>query len=127
MADVVGLISLAALVLLAAFRLPSLQIPASAWIFIYLIATAFALFVWHHHRAPKQPGKWLLYAFYSVIAALLWLGYSRLSSGLFFWNSEPTGSQVFDYAIALLISPGLTIVAVVGCLRAFVLTRAEQN
>ena len=119
-ADAVGLICLAAPVLLAVFLWPGLQVSAPEWVFIYLMEVACAIFVWHHDKAPKQPRKWLFYALCSVLAALLWLVYSRLGAGLFFWGSEPKGSQAFDFAVALLISPGLTIIAIIGSVRALV-------
>ena len=117
-ADVIGLLCLAATMLLGSALLPSLQIPPSAWVFTYLVVAVLALFVWHHQRSPKTPRTWFLYAFYTVLAALLWLAYSRVSAGVFFWNAEPAGSQAFDFALALLISPGLTTIFIIGCVRA---------
>lgn len=118
-ADGIGLITLAAVVLMGSYSVPVEQISEVAWLFIYLMAAFSALFVWHHPKAPKQPRQWLLYSLYSVVAALLWVAYSRYGSSLLFESSEPTSSKYLDYAIAVIISPGLTIVALVGWMRSF--------
>jgi uncharacterized membrane protein YwaF len=105
--------------------LSSLQISPVEWVFFYLIGAVFAIFVWHHHRAPKRPRTWFIYALCSVPAALIWLAYSRLGANLLFWQGEPNGSEAFDFAIAIIISPGLTVVAAIGFVRALAFGKSQ--
>lgn len=126
LADAVGLVCLAALLFLTAIYFPDLQVLTIEWMFIYLIVAASALFVWHHRSAPKEPWTWLLCALCSVLAALAWVGYSRFGATLFFRNAEPNGSRAFDFAIAGMLSPGFTVVAAIGYVRALMLNKAPR-
>lgn len=122
MADVFGLVLLAAMTLIASLFVPSVQVPSIAWAFIYPIVSAAALFVWHHPKAPKQPMKWLLLSLYSLIAAPLCFGFLALCARIFF-TIEPENSRLFDLAMTLIISPGFTIVAILGWLRELIALR----
>ncbi|NVD70513.1 hypothetical protein HUX88_08065 [Duganella sp. BJB1802] len=118
-ADTIGLLVLAALMLLASIFVPDSQIPGIAWLLIYPVGAAFSLFIWHHPKAPKDPSKWLLAAACSLVAAPLWLGIAMFGARIMFAD-EPGGSKAFDLLVALIIAPGFTIVAIVGWIRAFV-------
>jgi hypothetical protein len=119
MADVVGLLILAAFMLLASFFVPSSQMPGIAWVLVYPVGAALSIFIWHHPKAPTVPKKWLLAALCSVIAAPLWLGFATLGASIMFAD-EPAGSKAFDLVVALIIAPGFTIVAIIGWIRALV-------
>lgn len=119
--DLVGLSVLAVLVVLAIAAMPYGQTPIGMWFFIYCGWAALAEFAWRHPKAPCTASRWLLYAVYSVIAAALWFGFSRLLSKVFFGANEPGLSLTFDLALLLILSPGLTFIAVAGSARALAL------
>lgn len=119
-ADAAGLLVLAVIMLIVSFFVSDSQMPGIAWPFIYSMEAVTALFVWHHHKAPKPPTKWLLLALYSVVAAALWFGLATLGARLTFVD-EPTASKAFDLMVTVVIAPGLTVVAVIGWIRTLVL------
>lgn len=121
-ADAAGLVALAAFMALAAFFVPSSQVPIVAWLFAYPAGAASSLFIWHHPKAPTTPGKWLLAAAASIVAAPIWFGFAALGASIMF-TDEPTASKVFDLIMALIISPGFTVVAFLGGFRALILQR----
>jgi hypothetical protein len=122
-ADLAGLSALAGVFCFVAFNLPGLNVSIGEWFLLYLFVAPCAIFVWHHPGAPKKPRTWLLVAVSSVVAALLWLGYARLGATLIFSSAEPNASRAFDFAIAGMISPGLTVIAAVGYFRAALLPK----
>jgi hypothetical protein len=88
--------------------------------FFFLISAIGALYVWHHPKAPETPAMWLRLALYSVVAAVLWFGLTRLGAHFMFID-EPPASRAFDLVVTVIIAPGLTITSAVGWIRALAL------
>lgn len=123
MADLAGLFILAAVVMVVALFVPASQVPIGIWVMVYGMAAATSLFVWRHPKSPNTPRKWLLLAIYSLVAAPLFYGFAVISARIFFLGNEPNGSKGFDIFLTLMIAPGLTIVSIIGAVRAMLLSR----
>ena len=126
-ADLIGLVVLAVLAILAAVATPAGQTPIGMWPFVYGGWAALAEFTWRHPKAPRTPGKWLLYAFYSVVAAALWFGLSLIGREIFFGVDEPGISKTYDLVLLLILSPGFTFISIAGSARAIVTSKAIQS
>ena len=117
MADMISLAILAIVTGFMSFFVPNSFIPLPMWLFIYIFWATCALFVWHHPNAPKHSQKWLLIAFYSLIGAPFWFGLVSIAAHVFFPSGEPTLSKTFDIVATMLLTPGLTLIALIGWVR----------
>lgn len=127
MADMIGLIALAALVGIVSLFVPGSDVPLMMWMFIYMMWVVCALFVWHHRSAPSKPRTWLVLALCSVVGAPIWYGVAALTALIFFNGSEPGLSKSFDLIMTLIFAPGLTFIALTGWIRALTLARISQK
>ncbi|MFJ2986827.1 hypothetical protein ACIPF8_03095 [Collimonas sp. NPDC087041] len=127
MANIIGLVILAALMTLMSLYVPGSEVPGVFWVFIYVIWAAFAYFIWHHRKAPESATRWLILAALSVIGAALWFGIATLIAHLSFGGNEPGLSKIFDVTVALIIAPGLTFIALAGWVRALVVIRKTRS
>jgi hypothetical protein len=125
MADLAGLFILAAVVVIAALVVPVSQVAVGIWVMVYAMAAVTSLFVWRHPKSPHAPKKWLLLAIYSLAAAPLFYGLAVIAARIFFLGNEPSGSKGFDIFLTLMIAPGLTIVSLIGAVRAVFLARKK--
>jgi hypothetical protein len=115
LADAIGLLTLMLMVvILAAFVSPSI-VPTPLWIPIYLAWAVGALFAWYKLEIVRQ--NWSLAVASSVGVAILWYGASRGIAYMTFRSGEPGLSKVFDVIVTLILSPGLTFVAIAGYVR----------
>jgi hypothetical protein len=118
--DAIGLFLLLIFFLTISFFAPKLRLSGIEWPFFFLISAIGALYVWHHPKAPETPAMWLRLALYSVVAAVLWFGLTRLGAHFMFID-EPPASRAFDLVVTVIIAPGLTITSAVGWIRALAL------
>ncbi|QNP49123.1 hypothetical protein [Diaphorobacter aerolatus] len=97
------------------------------WIFIYFIWVSCALFIWHHKKSPKRSIQWLELTAYSIAAAGLWFCFARLISHV--TGSFDQGLSLFiDIGISLLITPGITFIALTGWVRSlFLKSRSDDD
>ena len=116
-ANLIGLLALAILVAVTSLLVPSLDVAKPMWLFAYVLWVVCALFVWHHRLAPVKPGKWLLAAIGSVVAAILWFGSARLVARLALGDGGSGLSRFFDLGVALMIAPGVAFIALAGWVR----------
>lgn len=127
MADMIGLIALAALVGLVSFFVPGSDVPLMMWMFVYIMWGVCALFIWHRRRAPTKPQTWLVLALCSVVGAPIWYGVAALAAFMFFDGSELGLSKTFDLIMTLIFAPGLTFIALTGWIRALTLAHISQE
>lgn len=126
----VGLFVLALLIVILAVSISFLKIPFSIWLIICGIWFWIAIGTWkeYYFWGPKD---WLILAGESILYALLWCGIFRIISYLishfFFKENEPIISKVFDFGVALLISPGITFISIAGAVRAFIKNKVLNN
>lgn len=113
--DAVGLVTLMAMIAIMAAFIPPSEVPGPLWIAIYFAWAAGALFVWHKVEVGWK--RWLLIVASSIVGAGLWYVATRVVSHLTFGDGEPELSKTFDLVIALIISPGLTFIAIAGWAR----------
>lgn len=123
--DAIGLmIMMPMIAIIAAFISPD-NIPRPLWIAIYLAWAASAIFVWHKYIVKWE--RWPLVAAYSIGGAIIWYGATRFISYLIFGNEEPELSKIFDLVVALIISPGLTFIAIAGWIRGLIQKKLTQS
>lgn len=113
--DAVGLIALMAMIAAMSFFVPPSEVPGPLWIAIYLAWAAGALFVWHKVEAGWK--RWPLTVVCSIGGAALWYAATRAIAHVTFGDGEPELSKTFDLIVALILSPGLTFIAIVGWVR----------
>jgi hypothetical protein len=123
--DAIGLAVLLVLVASIAFLTPDTKVPRLLWIGIYLMWAASAVFVWNKFDGGWR--RWPLVAVASVAGAVAWYFVTREISGLIFRGDEPQLSKVFDVAIALMASPGITFIAIAGWARASLIQKASRG
>ena len=116
--DAIGLFVLMMLVAILAAFVSASEIPRLLWIPIYAAWAVGAIFVWR--KVESEKNRWLLIGLSSIGGAVLWYAATRAISRLIFGGAESELSKVIDLLIALILSPGLTFVAIAGWARAFV-------
>lgn len=124
-ADALGLAVLAAIAGVLAVFSPTDMGPWPIWFFIYMVWAAYALYYWYRQDAPKQKAEWLKYAICSILFAMVVLCVLRAISMVIHGSDEPENSRFFDYAMALMVSPGFTGVCIAGWARSFVVFSAR--
>ena len=113
--DIIGLITLMVLVAITSTFIPESEVPRLLWIPIYAAWAVGAMFVWRRVEANQWPTIGLS----SVGGAVLWYVVTRAISRWTFGTADSELSKVFDLLIALIVSPGLTFVAIAGWMREF--------
>lgn len=116
--DAIGLFILMILVAVLATFIPASEIPRIFWVPIYAVWAVGAIFVWRMIEAVNH--RWILSILSSIGGALLWYVTTRAISHLTFGSEEPALSKVIDVLIALIISPGITFIAIAGWVRSLV-------
>lgn len=122
--DVIGLLALLVMVFAMSIFVPSSKVSGVLWIAIYLGWAATALFVWYKMDAYRN--KWLSIVGLSVGGAALWCAATRAISYLSFGAGEPALSKVFDLVIVLMMSPGLTFIALAGWVRELIKIKRRE-
>lgn len=120
-ADSVGLVVLMALVAILSSFVSTSEVPRLLWIPIYAAWAVGAIFVWHQVESTNN--RWTVISLSSIGGAVLWYFITRVISRWVFGDAESELSKIIDLLIALVLSPGLTFVAIAGWAREF--TRSE--
>ncbi|NHV26857.1 hypothetical protein [Burkholderia sp. D-99] len=116
--DVIGLFVLVILVAILSAFVPASEIPPSLWVPICAAWAVSAIFMWRKVGPETKP--WRLIGLYSVGGAVVWYAATRAISRWTFGTDEAELSKVVDLLLALILSPGLTFVAIAGWVRAFI-------
>lgn len=116
--DAIGLIVLMIMVGVLATFVSSSDIYKPFWIPIYVAWAAGALFLWRKFDALIMRPE--LIAALSLGGALLWYLVMRGVAYLVFSSEEPELSRVFDLIVTLILSPGITFIALAGYVRELV-------
>ncbi|WP_334052771.1 hypothetical protein [Burkholderia cepacia] len=116
--DAMGLLVLMIQVTILATFVSASQISRPLWVPIYVAWAASAIFVWRKVEAETKP--WLMTGLCSIGGAVLWFAVTRTVSHWIFGATESELSKVFDVLVALILSPGLTFVAIAGWVRAVI-------
>lgn len=116
--DAIGLFVLIMLVAILAAFVSASEISRPLWIAIYTAWAVSTIFIWH--KVESEKNRWLLIGLASIGGAVLWYAVTRAISRLIFGDAGSELSKVIDSLIALILSPGLTFVAIAGWFRAFV-------
>lgn len=117
MADIIGLITLAALMVVGVAALPGLAAPAIVWLFVYLGLSAASLYFWRTDYAPRTPSEWLYVAVATVAVGAVFLAIDHLLGG----SSPHIG------VATLAACPGFTCVALAGFARTLYTGRAVDH
>src|SRR5437868_8558897 len=123
--DAIALVVLMVMVAIMAAFIPPSEVPGSLWIGIYFAWAAGALFVWH--RVGAEWRRWPLIAASSMGGAALWYLATRTISHLIFGDGESELSKVFDIGVALILSPGLTFIAIAGWARGLMQRKSGRS
>lgn len=113
--DIAGLLTLLVMGWVMSILVELSKVPGPLWIAIYFGWAATALFVWYKMDSYKN--NWLTIAGFSIGGAVLWYAVTRMASHFVFGAGESTLSKIFDLAIALMMAPGLTFIALAGWVR----------
>jgi hypothetical protein len=113
--DTIALAVLTVMIAIVAAFVPPFKVPKPLWIGIYFAWAAGALFFWYKVEICRK--RWFLIAASSVGGAVFWYLTTRAISRFIFGDGESEPSKAFDIIVALIISPGLTLIAIAGGLR----------
>ncbi|WP_155640918.1 hypothetical protein [Burkholderia pseudomultivorans] len=116
--DAMGLLVLMILVAILSIFISASEISRPLWVPIYAAWAASAIFIWRKVEPGTKP--WLMIGLCSIGGALLWYVVTRTASHWIFGATESELSKVFDLLVALILSPGLTFVAIAGWVRAVI-------
>ncbi len=114
-ADAVGLFALMVLVVILQTFVSPANIATPLWIPIYLVWAVCAIFVWHKPAAVWR--RWGLIGTLSMGGAVLWYVVTRGIAHMVFAIDESDLSKAIDIAVALILSPGITFIAIAGYVR----------
>lgn len=121
--DAIGLLVLMILVAILSTFVSASEISRPLSVPIYAAWAASAIFAWR--KVEPEAKSWLRIGLCSIGGALLWYAVTRTASHRIFGATESELSKVFDLLIALILSPGLTFVAITGWVRALI--RRKQD
>lgn len=127
MADLLGLVLLTLQIGALAAIVGPADVPATAWAFAVAMTAAVALYVWRHPKAPPAPSAWLCGAVWTVPLATAVYGLLTLTSVLSMGHNASALSRGVDLAIAWMVAPGLTVIALAGAARAAVRKRLDRG
>lgn len=119
--DSVGLVVLMALVAILSSFVSTSEVARLLWIPIYAAWAVSAVFIWRQVESTKN--SWAVITLLSIGGALLWYFVTRYISRWIFGGAESELSKIIDLLIALILSPGLTFVAIAGWAREFMRSR----
>jgi tryptophan-rich sensory protein len=124
MADVIGVLVLAAeMMLLALIGFPFPDIPYWLWLLAYIVMAIAALYIWHNEKAPQKTATWLRLAAISVVLGALSFGCDVLlmhfeRPNLPLIEAGKHAGSPFGFITTVAVCPGLTMIAAAGLVRA---------
>jgi hypothetical protein len=116
-ADAIGLIVLAGLTVLCAAIVPSSEVTAPCFFFIYPALAVVSLFVWHNGHSPERPWGWLLLAFLAALIGAINWGIDILIGA----------TQSTDGILTIIVFPAMVFVALAGAARSFYINRQQDQ
>jgi tryptophan-rich sensory protein len=123
--DAIGLVALMAMVAIMSAFIPPSKVPGPLWVAIYFAWAASALYVWH--KVEGRWKRWPLIVVASMGGAVLWYVVTRAISRLVFGDGESELSKVFDLVVVLIMSPGITFIALAGWVRQLTQGKAAES
>jgi hypothetical protein len=132
MADIVGLLALAGLMVPISVLVRSTGYMAWLWILGYPALAGCCLYAWHSHRVPSDPSKNLTFAIGSVIMGSFSFGidamvttwmYPKLPFSQAIWHA---GSP-FGIVLTLFLCPAMTMFYLAGAARAQILRGVTET
>ena len=122
MADVVGLLVLAGLMVLTISVVPDLGIPTPFWLFVYVVLALICWYFWHSDKLPNKTTNWLWFVPGSIVLGGIFFGVDMMI-GHFNYPDIPVVDAAkkapgpFGLILTLAVCPGLTIISLASLAR----------
>lgn len=129
MANLIGIVILAAMTMGVAWLVPDKHVSRSSWLLIFAALAAFSIFCWSHRQAPKAPGEWLFLAGisipFAIVLSLVDGAVALMLNPSFTFLEALMSNAMAGFIFA--ISPFGTFVAIAGWVRSLILQRARRD